>query len=161
MKYYPRHRQKAFWASLLLLALPVVVFWPYGWFVFEYAHASIVTPEITDPEHRRVHLGVWFGGSWLALAAVTTSLGATLLAWSLGGREHRTLASRWSRIAWIVFSATAAVWIALAVFLAVAVAARRLDVAPWIARSAFVPAAILGGYVLWRMASRRNSQPRC
>jgi hypothetical protein len=80
----------SFVIGCLLLLFPLVAFYPYRWFVFDYAADSIVTPQIGQ-QHQGIHLAVWFLFTFFPFSALSFFLAFLFLIWNW----RRSRAAKW------------------------------------------------------------------
>ena len=126
--------QPAFWIGLLLILLPFALYYPYKWWVFDYAQYSIVSEDVSDPRHRALDLKLWFIVTYNLYLVVSLSLGIPFLVWTVCK----------SRIAWAAFAVVVAILSATIVWISILVICFSFDFARSLALVGAVPAVGIG-----------------
>jgi len=140
-------RQPAFWSGLVLILLPFALYYPYKWWVFDYAQYSIVSEDVSDPRHRAIDLGIWFVVTFGLYLIVSLSLGVPLLVWAVGK----------SRIAWAVFAVVVATLSATIVWIGILVVCYLFDFARSFELVGAVPAVGIGLLILYALVPINRS----
>jgi hypothetical protein len=131
-------RQPAFWIGLVLILLPFALYYPYKWWVFDYAQYSIVSEEVSDPRHRAIDLGLWFIVTFGLYLIVSLSLGVPLLVWTVCQ----------PRIGWAAFAVVVAILSATIVWIGILVICFGFEFPRSFALAGAVPAVGIGLLVL-------------
>src|SRR5436190_14636187 len=84
----PVLRQSMFWVSVTLVVLPVLLIYPYAKSVFDYSRDWIVSRDVTEPQHRLMHLQAWWVLTFGLFTSVSWLLGFSLLIWTTCRRNE-------------------------------------------------------------------------
>jgi hypothetical protein len=87
-------KSKAVVVGVLLFLLPFVLFYPYGWLIFNSLDSDRIVTTSLDEEHRRVHLGVFATFTFLPFAFLSFLASVVILF----RRARNSRIARWTVI---------------------------------------------------------------
>lgn len=98
------HQPTAFWVGVALILVPIVLYYPYTWYVFKFARDEIVAPDNGGERYQNDRLWVWYVLTYGPFFAVSLLSGISLSIFSLSKNSTGRVLTVVNYLAWSIFS---------------------------------------------------------